>query len=59
MQPTPMDASKPGGQAAAELAADNGHRRPGERAGLLEAQVVDLQPADPPSRQRPMTAWAT
>jgi hypothetical protein len=46
MQPTPMDASKPGGQAAAELAADNGHRRPGERAGLLEAQVGDLQPAD-------------
>jgi hypothetical protein len=38
-----MDATKPGGQAAAELAADIGHRRPGERAGLLEAEVVELQ----------------
>jgi hypothetical protein len=36
--------SKPGGQAAAELAADVGHRRPGERLGLLEAEVIDLQP---------------
>jgi hypothetical protein len=30
MQPAPMDANEPGGQAAAELAADIGHRRPGE-----------------------------
>jgi hypothetical protein len=37
MQPTPMEASQSRGQAAAELAADIGHRRPGERAGLLEA----------------------
>ena len=41
-----MDATKPGGQAAAELAADISHRRPDERAGLLEAKVVDLDPAD-------------
>jgi hypothetical protein len=41
-----MDATKPGGQAAAELAADIGHRRPGERAGLLEANVVNLEPRD-------------
>src|SRR4029453_6552330 len=40
-----MDTNNPGGQAAAELAADIGHRWPGERAGLLEAEVVDLQPA--------------
>ena len=46
MQTAPMDATKPGGQAAAELAADVGHRRSGERAGLLEAEVVDLQPGD-------------
>ena len=46
MQPAPMDATKPGGQAAAELAADIGHRRPGQRAGLLKAEVVDLEPAD-------------
>jgi hypothetical protein len=46
MQPAPMDATKPGGQAAAELAADIGHRRPDERAGLLKAEVVDLEPAD-------------
>jgi hypothetical protein len=46
MQPAPLDTSQPGGQAAAELAADIGHRRPGERAGLLEAEVVNLQPAD-------------
>jgi hypothetical protein len=46
MQPAPVRASQPGGQAAAELAADVGHRRPGERAGLHEAEVVDLQPAD-------------
>jgi hypothetical protein len=26
--------------------ADVGHRRPGERAGLLQAEVVDLQPGD-------------
>jgi DNA helicase II / ATP-dependent DNA helicase PcrA len=39
-----MDADNPGGQAAAELAADIGHGWPGERAGLLEAEVVDLQP---------------
>ena len=40
MQPAPMDANNPGGQAAAELAADIGHRWPGERAGLLQAEVV-------------------
>src|SRR5215211_7505675 len=44
MQPAPMGAGEPGGQAAAELAADIGHRWPGERAGLLEAEVVELQP---------------
>jgi hypothetical protein len=33
MQPAPVSASKPGGQAAAELGADVGHRRAGERAG--------------------------
>src|SRR5215211_7640769 len=44
MQPAPMDANNPGGKAAAELATDIGHRWPGERAGLLEAEVVDLQP---------------
>jgi hypothetical protein len=61
MQPAPVDASDPGGQAAAELAADIGHRRPGERAGLLvEAEVIDLQPGHLAlSRQQPMTAWAT
>jgi hypothetical protein len=42
MQPAPVSASQPGGQAAAELAADVGHRRAGERAGLLEAEIVDL-----------------
>jgi hypothetical protein len=52
MQPAPVDATKPGGQAAAELAADRGHRRPGERAGLLEGEVVDLRPVTSPSRQR-------
>jgi hypothetical protein len=46
MQPTPVGASQPGGQAAAELAADVGHRRPGERAGLLEAEIVKLEPGD-------------
>src|SRR5215211_4043849 len=46
MQPTLVGATEPGGQAAAELAADIGHRWPGERAGLLKAQVVDLQPGD-------------
>src|SRR4029453_13024498 len=46
MQPAPMDATKPSGQAAAELAADRGHRRPGERAGLLKAEIVNLEPAD-------------
>jgi hypothetical protein len=61
MQPAPVDAGDPGGQAAAELAADIGHRRPGERAGLLvEAEVIDLQPGHLAlSRQQPMTAWAT
>jgi hypothetical protein len=42
LQPAPVDAGEPGGQAAAELAADIGHGRPGERAGLLEAEVVEL-----------------
>jgi hypothetical protein len=46
MQPAPMDAGEPGGQAAAELAADRGHRRPGERASLLQAKVVNLEPGD-------------
>jgi hypothetical protein len=40
MQPAPVDVSEPGGQ----LAADIGHRRPGERAGLLQAEIVELQP---------------
>ena len=44
MQPVPVDAIKPGGQAAAELGADIGHRWPGERAGLFEVEVVELQP---------------
>ena len=44
MQPAPVDATQPGGQAAAELAADIGHGGPGERAGLLEAEVVELEP---------------
>ena len=48
MQPAPVDATQPGGQAAAELAADRGHRRPGQRAGLLEAEVVNLEPGDLP-----------
>jgi hypothetical protein len=39
-----MDASEPGGQAATEPAADIGHHWSGEQAGLLEAQVVGLQP---------------
>src|SRR5215218_2885461 len=39
VQPATVDASDPGGQAAAEIC----HRWPGERAGLLEAQVVELQ----------------
>jgi hypothetical protein len=38
--------SNPGGQTAAELPADIGHRRPGKGAGLLEAEVVELQPGD-------------
>jgi len=51
-----VDANQPGGQAAAELAADRGHCRPGERAGLLEAEVLDLQPGRravlPPANDR-------
>jgi hypothetical protein len=46
VQPALVSASEPGGQAAAELPADVGHRRAGERAGLLQAEIVDLQPAD-------------
>ena len=46
MQPAPVDATQPGGQAATELATDIGHRRPGERASLLEAKVVNLEPGD-------------
>ena len=46
VQPASVSTSNPGGQTAAELAADIGHRRPGKGAGLLEAQVVDLQPGD-------------
>jgi hypothetical protein len=48
MQPAPVDATQPDGQAAAELAADRGHRRPGQRAGPLEAEVVNLEPGDLP-----------
>ena len=59
MQPAPVHASDPGGQTAAELLADIGHRRPGKTAGLLEAEVVELQPVTSPSCQQPMTAWAT
>jgi 2-polyprenyl-6-methoxyphenol hydroxylase-like FAD-dependent oxidoreductase len=44
MQPALVDATKPGGQAAAELATDIAHRRADKRAGLLEAEVVELQP---------------
>ena len=44
MQPTPVDAREPGGQATAELAADRGHGRPDKRAGLLKVEVVDLEP---------------
>jgi hypothetical protein len=44
MQPAAVKVREPGGQAAAELATDIGHRRPGERAGLLEAEVVNLEP---------------
>jgi hypothetical protein len=40
MQPAPVGANKPGGQPAAKLGADVGHRRAGERAGLLQAKVV-------------------
>jgi hypothetical protein len=46
MQPTSVGASEPGGQATPELPADVGHRRAGERAGLLEAEVVELEPGD-------------
>jgi len=46
MQPAPVGASEPGGQAAAELTADIGHRRAGERVGLLEAEVVNLESGD-------------
>ena len=46
MEPSLVGADETRGQAAAELAADVGHRRAGERAGLLEAEVVDLQPGD-------------
>jgi hypothetical protein len=46
MQPKPMFASEPGGQATAKLGADVGHRQAGERAGFLEADVVDLEPGD-------------
>jgi hypothetical protein len=42
MPPAPVSASQPSAQAAAELAADGGHRRAGERAGLLKAEVVAL-----------------
>jgi hypothetical protein len=48
MQPAPVDATQPGGQAATKLAADIGHRRSGERASLLEAEVVNLEPGDLP-----------
>jgi hypothetical protein len=41
-----VGAGEPGGQAAAELAADIDHGRAGERAGLLEGEVVHLQPGD-------------
>lgn len=33
-----------GGQTVPEQAADIGHRRPGERTGFLEAEVVELHP---------------
>jgi hypothetical protein len=46
MQPAPVRASQPRGQATPQLAADVGHRRPGERAGLLKTKIVDLQPGD-------------
>jgi hypothetical protein len=58
MQPAPVDAGEPGGQPAAELAADIGHRRPGERAGLLEAEVVRLQPSDLTGLPAADDAWA-
>jgi hypothetical protein len=48
VQPTPVGASKPGGQPAAELAADVGHRRPDKRVGLLDAEVVHLHSTDVP-----------
>ena len=41
-----MGTSDPGGQTAAKLPADIGHRRPGKGAGLLEGEVVELQPGD-------------
>ena len=46
MQPTLLGTAEPDGEATAELAADMGHGRPDEGPGLLEAQVVDLQPGD-------------
>jgi hypothetical protein len=48
MHPASVKVSEPGCQAAAELAADIGHRRPGERASLLEANVVNLEPGNVP-----------
>jgi hypothetical protein len=59
MQPAPVGANKPGGRPAAKLGADVGHRRAGERAGLLQAKVVDLEPVTSPSCQQPTIAWAT
>jgi hypothetical protein len=46
MQPAPVGASKPRGQPATQLAADVGHRRSGKGAGLLKAEIVNLQAAD-------------
>jgi hypothetical protein len=43
-----MDTTQPGGEAATELAPDIGHRRPAQRASLLQAEVVNLEPGDLP-----------
>jgi hypothetical protein len=57
MQPAPVEATKPGGQAAAELAADRGHRRAGERApGRLSLSKGDRVMVTGRLRQR---TWET
>jgi hypothetical protein len=59
MQPAPVGASQPGGHPATLLAADVGHRRPGERRASSSPRSSTCRPPTSPARQQPTTAWAT